>query len=167
MKTVGEKIKAFRLDAGLSQTQLAQKLGISSQAVSKWETNFSQPDITLLPEIASLFGVPIDDLFGYTREKMYTKIERGSNMAMRSVMQNSSNLRTFYSRKQRKIYPLMRLTPCWVFSILATVIRFVRKPSTMARKPWSLSPTRSLTLTSSTMVRVGPYMIGVLAITRN
>ncbi len=76
MKTIGEKIKAFRLDAGLSQTQLAQKLGISSQAVSKWETNFSQPDITLLPEIASLFGVPIDDLFGYTREKMYAKIEK-------------------------------------------------------------------------------------------
>ena len=59
MKTIGEKIKAFRLDAGLSQTQLAQKLGISSQAVSKWETNFSQPDITLLPEIASLFGIPM------------------------------------------------------------------------------------------------------------
>ena len=76
MKTIGKKIKAFRLDAGLSQTQLAQKLGISSQAVSKWETNFSQPDITLLPEIASLFGIPIDDLFGYTREKMYAKIEK-------------------------------------------------------------------------------------------
>ena len=98
--------------------------------------------------------------------KCMPRLKRGSNMAMRSVMQNSSNLRTFCSRKQKKNCPLMRLTPCWVFSILATAIRFVRKLSTMARKPWNLSPTRSLTSTSSTKVGVGPYMIGMPATTR-
>ncbi|SNU87154.1 DNA-binding protein [Streptococcus merionis] len=74
IKTIGEQIKHLRLDAGLSQTQLAERLGISNQAVSKWETNFSQPDITLLPDLATIFGISIDSLFGYTKEKMYTRI---------------------------------------------------------------------------------------------
>lgn len=75
MKTIGDNIKTLRLSAGFSQTQLADKLGISSQAVSKWETNFSQPDITLLPEIATVFGVRIDDLFDYTKDKMFDHID--------------------------------------------------------------------------------------------
>lgn len=74
MTTIGEKIRKLRLSKGLSQTQLAEKLAISNQAVSKWETNIAQPDITLLPELAIIFGVSIDDLFDYNKDKMYDKI---------------------------------------------------------------------------------------------
>lgn len=74
MQTIGEKIKALRLGAGLNQTQLATKLGISNQAVSKWETNVALPELSLLPELATIFGVSIDDLFDYTKDKMYEKI---------------------------------------------------------------------------------------------
>lgn len=75
MQTIGNKIKQLRLKAGLSQVQLAEKLSLSNQAVSKWETNFSQPDIGLLPDIATIFGVSIDDLFDYTSEGYYEKIQ--------------------------------------------------------------------------------------------
>lgn len=75
MYTIGEKIKELRIQAGISQQILADRLYITSQAVSKWENNTSQPDINLLPDIASIFGVRIDDLFEYTDEKAFTQIE--------------------------------------------------------------------------------------------
>ena len=74
MQTFGEKIRKLRLSCGLNQTQLADKLGLSNQAVSKWETNAALPDISLLPDLATVFGVSIDELFDYTKDKMYDKI---------------------------------------------------------------------------------------------
>lgn len=60
---IGKNIKQLRLQKDLTQEQLAEKLGVSYQAVSKWENDANTPDISLLPEIASFFGVPIDTLF--------------------------------------------------------------------------------------------------------
>ena len=75
MKTIGKKIKQVRRDKGLSQNELAEVLGVTGQAVSKWESDTSQPDIGLLPDLAAYFGVAIDDLFEYSKEKQYEKIE--------------------------------------------------------------------------------------------
>ena len=58
------RIAALRREAGMTQEQLANSLGISFQAVSKWENGLSCPDIMLLPELADLFSVSIDSLFG-------------------------------------------------------------------------------------------------------
>ena len=60
---IGSNIKALRISAGLTQEQLAGSLGVSFQAVSKWETSANTPDIQLLPQIAKLFCVSIDALF--------------------------------------------------------------------------------------------------------
>ncbi len=60
--TIGERIKFHRKRLGLTQDQLAQRLGVSAQAVSKWEHNLSCPDISVLPEIAELFGITVDEL---------------------------------------------------------------------------------------------------------
>ena len=60
---IGENIRALRLRKGLTQEQVAQQLGVTYQAVSKWENGTNTPDIVLLPEIAALFGVTIDALF--------------------------------------------------------------------------------------------------------
>ncbi|MEA5059348.1 MAG: helix-turn-helix domain-containing protein [Candidatus Pelethousia sp.] len=65
--TIGKKIVALRKEAGLTQEQLAEKLGISPQAVSKWENDISCPDISTLPLLASLFNVTVDDLLGIDR----------------------------------------------------------------------------------------------------
>jgi len=62
-----EKIRALRKNTGMTQEELADRLGVTFQAVSKWETGLCAPDITLLPDIADIFGVAIDELFG--REK--------------------------------------------------------------------------------------------------
>ena len=59
-----EIIMKYRKELGLTQEGLAQKLGVTNQAVSKWESGQSCPDIALLPQIADLFGITIDTLFG-------------------------------------------------------------------------------------------------------
>lgn len=60
---IGNNIRSLRKQKNLTQEQVAEKLGVSYQAVSRWENNANTPDIALLPEIASVFGVSIDTLF--------------------------------------------------------------------------------------------------------
>lgn len=68
-KNISEKRKAM----GMTQEELAARLGVSAQAVSKWENNLSCPDISLLPETAKLFGISVDELLGVQpiQEKEY------------------------------------------------------------------------------------------------
>lgn len=60
---LGEKIKALRKEKNISQEVLAQYLGVSFQAVSKWENGAALPDVALIPAIALFFGVSTDQLF--------------------------------------------------------------------------------------------------------
>ena len=69
MANIGNKLKELRQQKRITQNQVAMKLGVSSQAVSKWENNLSCPDIMLLPHIAKLFDVSIDELFFDEREE--------------------------------------------------------------------------------------------------
>ena len=63
-ESLGKKISELRKEKSFTQEELAEKLGVSPQAVSKWENDLSCPDIMLLPELASLFDVSIDEMFG-------------------------------------------------------------------------------------------------------
>lgn len=72
---IGSKIKQLRYKASLTQEQLADRLGLSAQAVSKWENAAAMPDIGLLPDLAGIFGVSIDELFDLTVEQKYRRIE--------------------------------------------------------------------------------------------
>lgn len=60
--TIGEKIALRRRSAGLSQEALAAQLGVSRQAVSRWETNESLPDTEKILQLCRIFGVSSDDL---------------------------------------------------------------------------------------------------------
>ena len=62
---INEQIAFLRKQKGLTQEELANALGVSNQAVSKWESAQCCPDIQLLPDIAELFDVSIDELLGY------------------------------------------------------------------------------------------------------
>ena len=59
----GNMIKRLREDKKLTQTQLAEKIGVSGKAVSKWETGRGYPDITLVEPLASALGVSVIELF--------------------------------------------------------------------------------------------------------
>ncbi|MBQ9133540.1 MAG: helix-turn-helix transcriptional regulator [Clostridia bacterium] len=71
---IGEKIKAKRRERDLTQEELANMLSVTKAAVSKWENAESYPDVTMLPQIAQLFHITIDELFGYTLEYKPLKI---------------------------------------------------------------------------------------------
>ena len=62
MSTLGSRIAAWRKEKGITQEELAEKLGVSSQAVSKWENDVSCPDISLLTTLADVLGVTTDEL---------------------------------------------------------------------------------------------------------
>lgn len=73
----GGRIKTLRLSKSMTQEQLAQRLRVSPQAVSKWENGVTLPDIQLLPELSILLGTSIDALFSMTDDK---RMERIDNM---------------------------------------------------------------------------------------
>lgn len=70
-QTLGKRIVSYRKKLGLTQDQLAEKLGVTAQAVSKWENDLSCPDITMLPRLAAIFGISTDTLLGVTKEKVH------------------------------------------------------------------------------------------------
>lgn len=65
--SLGNKIAFYRKKMNITQDVLARQLGVTNQAVSKWESDQCCPDVMLLPKIAEIFGITIDELFG--REK--------------------------------------------------------------------------------------------------
>ena len=74
---IAENIKRLRQESQLTQAQLAERLGVSYQAVSRWENETTYPDIELLPAIATLFGVTVDYLLGSTAEDQRESRIRG------------------------------------------------------------------------------------------
>lgn len=73
---IGDRIKFLRKRDGRTQEALANALGVSCQAVSRWELSSAYPDIEIIPSIANYFGISIDELFGYecAREKKVDEI---------------------------------------------------------------------------------------------
>lgn len=64
---IGEQIAFLRKQKGFTQEELANALGVTNQAVSKWESSQCCPDIQLLPHMAKLFDVSVDELLGYKK----------------------------------------------------------------------------------------------------
>ena len=73
---LGEKIRTLRKQKNISQDVLAQYLGVSFQAVSKWENGDNLPDVTMIPAIASFFDVSTDELFDFNRIEMENKVQQ-------------------------------------------------------------------------------------------
>lgn len=62
MNHFAANLRKLRLEKHLTQEQTAAQLGVSAQAVSRWETGATLPDVMLLPDIAKLYSVLVDDL---------------------------------------------------------------------------------------------------------
>ena len=104
----GQRIKALRREASMTQENMAELLSISPQAVSRWETDLAMPDISLLPPLANLFGVTTDHLLGmdtYERDLRKTEFdeafhnywlhddkERNYEIARRAVAEYPGNM---------------------------------------------------------------------------
>ena len=71
---LGEKLQSLRKEKNISQQTLAAALGVTFQSVSKWENAAAMPDVTLIPAIASFFGVSTDELFDFNRYETEEKV---------------------------------------------------------------------------------------------
>ena len=66
-KTLGMIIAELRKEQGMTQLELAEKMGVTDKAVSKWERDLSCPDINSLPNLAALLGVSVDELMQFKK----------------------------------------------------------------------------------------------------
>ena len=64
MNTLGQRIAYYRKAANLTQAELAEQCSVTAQAVSKWENDLTAPDIALLPKLAQIFRITVDELLG-------------------------------------------------------------------------------------------------------
>lgn len=104
-KSIGTLIAALRRANGLTQKQLADRLGVSDKAVSRWERDESLPDLTLLPVIADLFHITVDELLrGECRAQQSGAVEpQASPDPERLKKQTRRVLNAAYSRAQGRM----------------------------------------------------------------
>ncbi|MBP3378982.1 MAG: helix-turn-helix transcriptional regulator [Clostridia bacterium] len=73
--TIGKRIKELRHKNGVTQDKLAEYLGVTYQAVSKWERDVTSPDVTMLVPIATFFGIDLNELFDFDGTREQTDVE--------------------------------------------------------------------------------------------
>jgi len=92
-QTFGNMIATLRKERGMTQLELAEKMGVTDKAVSKWERDLSFPDVNTLPKLAEIFDVTVDELMQTKRDakenaagnkvsEMVTLILKGVPLAM-------------------------------------------------------------------------------------
>lgn len=86
--TIGEIIKKLRIERNMTQTEVAKSLGVTSQAVSKWENEGGLPDITQLVPLADLFGVSVDIILDHSKDKREEEIIYILNLARNDLRDN-------------------------------------------------------------------------------
>lgn len=86
METIGKRIAELRKNKNLKQDELAEALGVSPQAVSKWENDLSCPDIMLLPKLAKLLGTSVDELLSGKQEPEVTFVPEEKRRDINDMM---------------------------------------------------------------------------------
>ena len=80
-----ENIRKLRRENGFTQEQLAEKVGVSFQTVSRWETGVVYPDIETLPILAEIFETRVDELIGCTKNDKDKILEKRWNIQLNGV----------------------------------------------------------------------------------
>lgn len=102
--SIGKSIKELRKERHMTQEQLSDLVGVSFQAVSKWENGIALPDITLVPRLAQIFGVTTDELFAYNQKEIRDEIEQCVRDARKYIENDHKKGREILERALQK-YP--------------------------------------------------------------
>lgn len=119
---IGERIYNLRTEANMSQGDLAEKLNVSRQSVSKWENNNSTPDIEKLVLIASVFGITVDEL---VKDDVTKNIENLSNETISSFEnQNTIPQASTNETKSTTLKPVKNLKAAKILLVLGILVAF-------------------------------------------
>lgn len=113
---LSENIKILRKEKGMSQEELASKLNVVRQTVSKWEQNLSVPDSEMLISIAEIFDVSVSQLLGETVETNDTKSE------LEKISQKLENLNEMIAQKNSKNRRILLIIVAVCLIIIASVM---------------------------------------------
>lgn len=102
---IGENIRELRKANGITQEKLAEYLGVTYQSVSKWENGVSLPGIALLPVIANVFGVTIEELYGSGNSEQTNKIKEYETEYARLCACGDNVGRVRFMRRAAAEYP--------------------------------------------------------------
>ena len=105
MMTIGATIKQLRQEQDVTQEQLAEALGITSRAVSQWETDRTAPDISQLPALANFFDVTTDYLLGVDIRRKEEAVRKILKMVQIFQAQGNQDGTIIFLREQLKTYP--------------------------------------------------------------
>lgn len=86
MDTIGKRIANARKSKNIKQDELAEKLSVSPQAVSKWENDISCPDISLLPSLSKILGITVDELLSGKQEPAVTFVPEEHRKDIKDMM---------------------------------------------------------------------------------
>lgn len=89
---IGAKIKELRKRDGRTQDAMANAIGVTAQAISRWEANGGYPDMEIVPSIANYFGITIDELFGYECERQSKIDNLVQNIYEKNKLNNGENI---------------------------------------------------------------------------
>ena len=103
--TIGANIKSLRQKKGITQDELSAAMNVSSAAVSKWERDETYPDITLLQPLAYYFGVSLDELMGYNKEKIQADIDNTVELYLKSYLKIGAEKTREFITKAYSDYP--------------------------------------------------------------
>ena len=117
--SLSEQLKKLRKEKGNTQDELASHLGITMQAISKWERSEGYPDITLLPAIASYYNVSIDDLLGVGEIQRQNKLDEYFNKAQELFCNGKTDERIAVWREAAKEFPNDLSVICQLMSALS------------------------------------------------
>ena len=113
---LSENIKNLRKEKGMSQEELAAKLNVVRQTVSKWEQNISVPDSEMLIKIAEVFEVPVSRLLGETVEETDTKTE------LEKISQKLENLNSLMAERNMRSRKIWMIVTAICTTIIAAVL---------------------------------------------
>ena len=108
---IGKNILRLRHEANITQTDLAEFLGVTKASVSKWETSQSFPDITLLPRLAMYFNITVDQLLGYSpqlsNEQILKIYQELSSAFTKDNVNQAIKMCEDYEKQYYNCYPLL------------------------------------------------------------
>lgn len=126
---LGEKIKELRKRDGRRQEDLANALGVTPQAISRWESNNGYPDMSMIPSIANYFHITIDSLFGYNNDRD-TKIKNYIKKANKLITCNDITECINFTKNALEEFPAdTELQMCLAYALKLKGIQEFNKPN--------------------------------------